>query len=194
MHSKGDKNMRKNLGKQTYFFPLPVLIIGTYDEEGKANAMNAAWGGIHDTDEVYLCLSTDHKTTDNIKLKQEFTIAFADKGHVVEADYVGIFSGTKVDKVKKANLHAIKSEFVDAPIFEEFPVSLDCKVKSLHDDGQTTMVVASILNVSAKEEVMNNGKIDVTKLHIISYEPVTHGYLEMGEKVGQAFKDGLKLK
>ena len=91
--------MRKNFGKKTYFYPLPVLIIGTYDNEGKANAMNAAWGGIYDTNQIYLCLSSNHKTTKNIHLKNEFTISFADAKHVIEADYVGIKSGNKVDKI-----------------------------------------------------------------------------------------------
>lgn len=186
--------MRKNFGKKTYFYPLPVLIIGTYDENKNPNAMNAAWGGVYDTDQVIICLSTDHKTTDNIKLKNEFTISFADASHVVEADYVGIASGNDVDKIKKANLHILQSEFVDAPLFEEFPMALECKVNKITEDDGTTWVVADIINVNADESVLTDGKIDLKKLHIITYDPVGHTYVELGNKVGHAFKDGLKLK
>ncbi|MCH5180776.1 MAG: flavin reductase family protein [Erysipelotrichales bacterium] len=186
--------MRKNFGKQTYFYPLPVLIIGSYDKDNKPNAMNAAWGGIYDTNQVIICLSTDHKTTDNIKLKNEFTVSFADSMHVVEADYVGIASGNDEDKIKKANLHVIKSEFVDAPYFEEFLMTLECRVNKITEDDGTTWVVGDIINVNADESVLTDGKIDLSKLRIISYDPVHHTYVELGNKVGHAFKDGLKLK
>lgn len=187
--------MRKNFGKKTYFYPLPVLIIGTYDKDGNPDAMNAAWGGIHDTDEIFICLSSDHKTTKNIHLKQEFTVSFADAKHVVEADYVGMVSANKVvDKVAKAKLHPQKSEFVDAPYFEEFPMSLDCKVKRLDDDGTTTYLVADIINVAVDEKYLNNGKIETSKLELIAFDSVEGTYIKLGEKVGKAFKDGLKLK
>lgn len=186
--------MRKNFGKKTYFYPLPVLIIGTYDNEGKANAMNAAWGGIYDTNQIYLCLSSNHKTTKNIHLKNEFTISFADAKHVVEADYVGIKSGNKVDKITKANLNPIKSEFVDAPYFKEFPISLDCKVNKMEDDGQTAYVIADIVNVSADESILTNNKIDLDKVDFITFDPVNNKYVKLGTSVGNAFKDGLKIK
>ncbi len=186
--------MRKNFGKNTFFYPLPVLIIGTYDEYGNPNAMNAAWGGIYDTNQVYLCLSSDHKTTDNIKKSQEFSISFADAQHVVQADFVGIISGYEVDKIKKADLTVLRAEYVNAPLFDEFPMSLECKVNKLQEDGETTWVVADIINVSAKEEVLSDGKIDLKKMYLISYDPVCHCYVELGKTVGNAFKDGLKLK
>lgn len=186
--------MRKNFGKKTYFYPLPVLIIGTYDENGKPNAMNAAWGGIYDTNQVIICLSTDHKTTSNIELKKEFTVSFADAKHVVEADYVGIESGNDVDKIEKAKLHVLKSEYVDAPLFEEFPMSLECKIYKISESDGTTWVVGDIINVSVDERVLTDGKIDLKKLQPITYDPVNHTYLELGNKVGNAFKDGLKLK
>ena len=186
--------MRKNFGKKTYFYPLPVLIIGTYDENNNANAMNAAWGGIYDTNQVFICLSSDHKTTKNIHLKKEFTVSFEDSKHVIEADYVGIVSGNKVDKIKKASLHPIKSEFVDAPYFEEFPMSLDCKIEKINDDGQTAYVIANIVNVSMDESILTNNKVDLDKFEVISFDPVNNSYVKVQGKVGDAFKDGLKLK
>lgn len=184
--------MRKNFGQKTYFFPLPVLVVGTYNEDNTVNAMNVAWGGICDYNMVEINLSK-HKTTDNIALRKAFTVSFADSKHVIEADYVGIVSGNDVpNKVEKAGLHIIKSEFVDAPIIEEFPVTLECELIEMTEDYR---VIGKIINVSANEEVLNDkGEIDSTKLNIITYNPVDHTYIELGKTVGHAFKDGLKLK
>ena len=183
--------MRKDFGKQTWFYPLPVLIIGTYDENGNANAMNAAWGGIWDYNQVYVTLSP-HKTTTNINLKKAFTISFADAKHTVEADYVGIVSGNKVpNKLEVAGLHTTKSKFVDAPIIDEFPLTLECKLVS-NNDGT---IIGEIVNVSADESVLDtNGKVDPMKLNAISFDPINNTYIKLGEKVGNAFRDGLKLK
>jgi len=183
--------MRKDFGPKTYFFPLPVLIIGTYNENMTPNAMNAAWGSIYDYNKITISLGS-HKTTDNLLRVKEFTIAFADTAHVKEADYVGIVSGEEVeDKVARANLKVEKAKNVNAPLFVDFPVSLECKVDSLVDGT----LIGSIVNVSADESVLDEtGKIDVSKLHIISYDPVTHTYIEMGQKVGNAFKDGKMIK
>ena len=118
--------MRKNFGKKTWLFPCPVLIIGTYDDNGVPDAMNAAWGGIYDTNQVMLCLSDDHKTAKNILLKKAFTVSFADAKHVVEADYVGIVSANDVpDKLQKAGLTVARSEFVDAPLLTDFPLAIE---------------------------------------------------------------------
>ncbi len=186
----------KNFGPQTYFFPLPVIIISSYDENNSPNAMNAAWGGIHDTNQVHLCLSSDHKTTENIVKKGAFCISFATKELVVESDYFGIKSGNKVpNKIEKAGLHVIKSSFVDAPIIEEYPVTLECKVHSLTEVDGTTYLVGDIINVGAKESVLDEqGKIDVTKCNFITYDSSKHQYIMLGEVVGHAFKDGLKIK
>ena len=128
--------MRKNFGKKTWFYPLPVLIIGSYDENGKADAMNAAWGGIYDSDKVVLCLSENHKTTQNIKKRGAFTVSFADTAHVVEADYVGLVSANEVeDKLERAGFHTTKSEFVDAPLIDELPMMLECKLIKVNEDG-----------------------------------------------------------
>lgn len=184
--------MRKNFGSKPWVYPQPVLIVGTYDENGTPDALNAAWGGQYDVNMVVICLSK-HKTTDNIVKKGAFTVAFADKSHVVEADYVGIVSANDVpDKLAKAGLHTVKSEFVDAPIIEEFPLALECRFVKFNEDGN---VIGEIVNVSADEKVIGpDGKIDPAKLEVIVFDPVGAGYIALGEKVGNAFKDGAKLK
>jgi len=185
--------MRKNFGAKTWVYPMPVFIIGTYDEEGKANAMNAAWAGVYDTNQVMLCLAGDRKTLKNIKLKKAFTVSFADIKNVVAADYVGIVSGNKEpDKVAKAGWHVTKSEFVDAPVIDELPMTLECKLVKINEDG---IVVGDIVNVSADEAVLGeDGLVDSEKLQAIAYDGVHHTYLKVGGKVGNAFSDGKQLK
>lgn len=185
--------MRKNFGKKTWLYPLPVLIIGSYDENGKADAMNAAWGGIYDTNQVILCLSDGHKTTKNIKKKGAFTVSFANADNVVASDYVGIVSANNTpDKMEKAGFHTIKSEFVDAPIINELPMTLECKLVKVNDDGN---IIGEIVNVSADESILGeDGLIDAEKLQAISFDPVHNTYLKFGGKVGNAFIDGNKLK
>ena len=185
--------MRKNFGKKTWFYPLPVLIIGSYDENGKADAMNAAWGGIYDSDKVVLCLSENHKTTQNIKKRGDFTVSFADTAHVVEADYVGLVSANEVeDKLERAGFHTTKSEFVDAPLIDELPMTLECKLIKVNEDGN---IIGEIVNVNADDSVLGeDGMIDATKLQAISYDPIHNTYVKMGEKVGNAFSDGANLE
>ena len=184
--------MRKNFGANTWMYPMPVLIVGTYDEAEKADAMNAAWGGIYDTNQVMLCLG-EHKTTANIRTKGAFTVSFADAAHVVPADYVGIVSANNTpDKMEKAGFHTTKSEFVDAPIIDELPMTLECKLVKFNEDG---IVIGEIVNVSADESILGaDGKVDPAKLQAISFDPVGNTYLVLGEKVGNAFQDGNKLK
>lgn len=185
--------MRKNFGKKTWFYPLPVLVIGSYDENGKADAMNAAWGGIYDSDKVVLCLSENHKTTQNIKKRGAFTVSFADTAHVVEADYVGLVSANEIeDKLERAGFHTTKSEFVDAPLIDELPMTLECKLIKVNEDGN---IIGEIVNVNADDSVLGeDGMIDATKLQAISYDPVHNTYVKMGEKVGNAFSDGANLE
>ena len=187
--------MRKNLKPDTILYPMPVLIIGTYDEKGSPNAMNAAWGGVYDYNKVMICLSS-HNTTDNIRRNGCFTIAFATNELVVESDYVGLVSKNKEpDKIKKAGLTAIKGSVVNAPIFEEYPVTIECKVVEVLNEGEGGgNFVGEIVNISVDEKVLTDGKIDYKKAHFISYDPSTHKYVEMKEEVGQAFKEGLKLR
>lgn len=184
--------MRKNFGAKTWLYPMPVLIIGTYDENGTPDAMNAAWGGIYETNQVMICLADDHKTTENIKRNNAFTVSFATSNTVVACDYVGIVSGNDVpDKFAKAGFHAIKSEFVNAPVIQELPVALECRLIKFNEDG---ICVGEIINVCAEESVLDeNGKPDVKKIDPIIFDGATYDYLNFGEKVGKAFSDGKEL-
>lgn len=184
--------MKKNFGKQTFMYPMPVLIIASYDENGNADAMNAAWGGIHDTNQIGICISPDHKTAKNILLKKAFTVSFADEAHVAECDYVGLVSANKEpEKLKKAGFTVTKSEFVDAPVINELSMCLECELVSF--DETTGYTVANILNVSAEEAVLTEGKIDPSKLKPITYDSVNHKYIALGKIAGNAFSDGKKL-
>ncbi len=186
--------MRKNLKPKPLLYPLPVLIIGTYDEFGTPNAMNAAWGTVWDVDKVGIILSASHKTTKNILLKKAFTVSMADVNNIVEADYVGVVSANDVpNKLEKTNWTIEKSEFIDAPIFKELPLTLECKLVSFDEDSEC--VVGEIVNVSVDENILGeNGKIDLNKFKPIAYDTSNHAYYTLGEKVGNAFSDGLKLK
>lgn len=186
--------MRKNFGSKPMVYPMPVFIIGSYDENGIPNAMNAAWGGISEENEISICLSPDHKTVKNILKTGAFTVSMADAAHVKECDYVGVESANKVpDKFSKAGFHALKSEFVNAPLIEELPMALECKMKSY--DEESCRMVGEIVNVSADERILDaNGMIDVKKLNPITFDPVNNTYITLGEKVGRAFYDGLALK
>ena len=172
---------------------MPVLIVGSYDENKNPNAMNAAWGGMYDTDMIMVCLSHDHKTTENIKKSGAFTVSFATSSTVIPSDYVGIVSANDVpDKFAKAGFHAVKSEYVNAPVIEELPMTVECKLVKFNEDG---ICVGEIVNVSADESILDeNGKVDAKKLDPIIYDSVTHAYWNFGEKVGQAFFDGKKIK
>ena len=186
--------MRKNLKAKAYIYPLPVLIVGTYDENGTPDAMNAAWGTVCDTTQVSICLSATHKTVKNLLKTKAFTVAIADAENVIPADFVGVVSANSVpDKITKAGWHVSKSEFVNAPVIEDLPLVLECKLVSYNNE--TEICVGEVVNVSADERILDkNGKIDLTKFNPICYDCDTHGYYTLGEKVGQAFSDGLKLK
>lgn len=183
--------MRKNLGIKPCLYPEPVLIIGTYDEDGVPNAMNAAWGGIHNDDEIYICLSDDHKTVKNLLNRGAFTVSFGTVNMLDACDYVGIVSGNDVkDKFTKAGFTAMKSEFVDAPLINELKMSIECVVKSYSNEE----LIGRIVNVSVDEDVMTDGKVDISKLRPIIYDGLNRDYIEFGKKVGKAFSDGNRLK
>ena len=186
--------MRKNFGAKPYTYPQPVLIIASYDENGTPDAMNAAWGGISDDTQISMCLSAGHKTVKNILKRKAFTVSMADAAHVAACDYVGIVSANDVpDKLEKAGFHTTRSEFVDAPLIDELPLALECRLVSY--DEESCRMVGEIVNVSAEEGVLDeNGKIDPGKLQPITFDPVNNAYLKLGEKVGNAFRDGLALK
>lgn len=181
---------RINFGPKPFIYPMPVLIVGTYDENGVPNAMNAAWGAITDMNEITISMSP-HKTTENLLKNGAFTVSFATEETVIACDYVGVETASKVpDKFAKAGFHATKSENVNAPLIDELPMALECKVKSYEDE----ILIGEIVNVCADERVLTDGKIDPKKLKPIAYDPVNHTYLGLGEVVGKAFQDGLQLK
>lgn len=184
--------MRKNFGPKPMLYPMPVFIIGTYNADGTPNAMNAAWGGMADTELISICLG-EHRTTENIFARKAFTVSMADAANVVAADYVGIVSGGKIpNKVEKAGWHTTKSEFVDAPLIDELPMALECEFVSYDDNSG--LLIGKVVNVGAEESILTDGVIDLNKFHPITYDPCGHGYYTLGEKVGNAFSDGKKLK
>lgn len=185
--------MRKNFGAKPILYPQPVFIIASYDENGAADAMNAAWGGISESNELSMCLSAGHKTVKNILARKAFTVSMATADTVVACDYVGLVSGNNVkNKLEKAGFHAVKSEFVDAPIIEELPMAVECKLISY--DPESCRMVGEIINVCADERILTEGNIDPMKLQPITYDGMNHAYYVLGEKVGNAFKDGAALK
>lgn len=175
-------------------YPQPVLIIASYGEDGTPDAMNAAWGMIMDYKKIGMVLASEHKTVKNILAKGAFTVSMADAEHMAAADYVGIVSANNVpDKFARAGFHATKSEFVDAPVIDELPMTLECRLERY--DEELELLIGEIVNISADERILDeNGKIDPKKLQPISFDPVHNDYLALGDKVGNAFKDGLQLK
>ena len=184
--------MRKDLGVKTYLFPMPVLMIATYNEDDTVDVMNMAWGGICDTDKVALNITESHKTAANIKARGAFTISVADVDHLAEADYFGIASANRVsDKFERSGLTATKSAHVDAPIVEEFPVTCECEVLELHRCEWGFRVVGKIVNVSVREDVLDaEGEVDPVKVGAFVFDTFKSGYYALGEKVGQAWDSG----
>lgn len=185
--------MRKNFGAKPIIYPQPVFIIGSYAEDGTPDAMNAAWGGISEANELSMCLSANHKTVKNILERKAFTVSMATADTVVPCDYVGMVSGNDTpDKLEKAGFHTEKSQFVDAPIILELPMAAECKLISY--DPESCRMVGEIVNVCADESVLTDGKIDPAKLRPITYDGMNHAYYVLGERVGSAFSDGKALK
>lgn len=187
--------MRTKLKLTEGIFPMPVLMIATYNKDGSVNVMNAAWGTMVERDIVALNLSEGHKTVQNIKARGAFTVSIADAAHVVEADYFGVESGNKVsDKLARSGLTAGRAETVDAPVINEFPLCLECEFIEYQGGEYGCGVIGRVVNVTADERVMADGKVDISRVDAIAFDPYTHGYYRVAERVGEAFKDGLKLK
>ena len=183
--------MRKNIKTTEAIFPMPVLMIATYNEDGSVDVMNAAWGTMLSRNQVILNLTESHKTVKNIKERKAFTVSIADSKHVVEADYLGIVSGNNTpNKFENTKLTATRSENVDAPIINEFPICMECEFIEYNDCG----VLGKVVNTTADENVMNGDNVDITKVSAIAFDPYTHGYYKVEERIGNAFKDGLELK
>ena len=178
-------------GNQSTITPECVFIIGTYDENGVPNAMNAAWGMQSDMSEITLMLGK-HKTTENFEKTGAFTVAFGTADTVLISDYFGVETGAKVNKIEKAGCHTHKSAHVNAPIIEEYPLTLECRVKSW--DPETGYLIGEIVASQADESILTDGKVDLGKLRPIIFDPSFNAYRVVGEVVGKAFSDGLKLK
>ena len=187
--------MKKDLGKVPAVYPMPVLMIATYDENGKVDVMNAAWGMICGMDKIALCISEPHKTTKNIRKLGAFTVALADAAHVKEADYFGIASGNNTeDKFERTGLTAVKSDKVNAPVIDEFPVTMECELAEIVTTDNFHSVIGNIVNVKADEEVLDeNGKINPEKLNALIFDQFRSGYYVSGEKAGQAWSSGKEL-
>lgn len=186
----------KSFGPKAWVLPQPVLIIGTYDSEGKANAMNAAWGGQWDNHQIMISMGS-HKTTENLNLCGDFTVAFATKQTLVEADFVGVVSAKKdSSKMEKTGWTAVPSENVKAPVFTDFPMTLECRIKEkLYESETGYYIIADIVNILADEKyLVQDGNPDVEKLDLITFDPCHMGYIALGQKVGNAFSDGQKIK
>jgi len=186
----------KSFGKKAWLLPQPVLIIGTYDENGNPNAMNAAWAGQWDNNEIMISMGK-HKTTDNLNRKGEFTVAFATADTMTSADFVGIVSmKNDPEKIKKTGWTAIKSENVEAPVFKELPMTLECRIKEKLNESETGYyIIAEIVNILCDERFLaEDGKPDVEKMKLITFDPIHLGYLQLDKRIGNAFSDGKSLK
>lgn len=176
--------------------PQPVLIIGTYNSDGTPNAMNAAWGGQWDAKEIMICMGA-HATTENLDRCGEFTVAFATRETLTASDFVGIVSA-KSDplKMQKAGWTSVKAGHVDAPVFTDFPMTMECRIlRKIDESADGYCLVAEIVNILVDEAYLaEDGKPDVERMGLITYEPVHHGYVELGKRVGNAFADGKRLK
>ena len=187
--------MKKSLGAKPLIYPQPVLIVSTYGEDGTPDAMNVAYGGIVNSNRLQINIGVRHKTSENIKAKKEFTVGIADVKNMIPADYVGIVSGNDTpDKMEKTGWTLVKSKTVDAPVIDELPITLECRLEEMNQYDQTYRVVAEIVNALVDDSVLTEeGTVDATKLQAISYDPSTHAYLKLGSPVGQAFEDGNKI-
>lgn len=186
----------KNFKPKAWLLPQPVLIIGTYNVDGTPNAMNAAWGGQWDYEEIVISLGS-HATTDNLNRCGEFTVAFATKDTLVAADYVGLVSAKKQpDKMERTGWKSVKAGNVNAPVFDCFPMTMECRVKEkIHESETGVYLVAEIVNILCDEKYLaEDGKPDIEKMSLITFDPVHNGYVALGTRVGSAFHDGLALK
>ena len=185
----------KSFGTKSWMLPQPVLIVGTYNADGTPNAMNAAWGGQWDAKEIMISMGA-HATTENLDRCSDFTVAFATKATMVAADFVGIVSAKNDPaKMQKAGWTAVKSEHVEAPVFTDFPMTMECRIlRKIDESEEGYYIVAEIVNILVDEKYLGeDSKPDVSKMGLITYEPVSHGYVALGERVGNAFADGKKL-
>lgn len=187
--------MKKQITATEAIFPMPVLLISTFNADGTVDVMNAAWGTMLERNRVALNLTETHRTVENIKARKGFVIHIADARHVVEADWFGVVSGKKEpEKFAKSGMTFTKSDIVDAPIINELPIAIECEFVEYQNDATGMGVIGKVLRTSVEEANLKDGKVDIDSLEAIAFDPYTHGYYKVGNRVGEAFKDGLKLK
>ncbi len=187
--------MKKQIKTTEAIFPMPVLLISTFNEDCSVDVMNAAWGTMLDRDVVALNLTETHKTVQNIKARGGFVIHIADAKHVAEADFFGVVSGNKEpEKFKKSGLSFVKSDIVDAPVINELPIAMECEFIEYQNDDTGIGVIGKVLRTSVEEEHLKDGRVDIDSVEAIAFDPYTHGYYKVGGRVGEAFRDGLKLR
>ena len=187
--------MKKNLGTVQAVYPMPVLMVAAYDETGRVNVMNAAWGMICNSDRIALFIDEDHKTTQNLLKTKAFTVSLADRAHMEAADFFGIATGNKMpDKFERSGCHAVRSAFVNAPVIEEFPVVMECELAEVVSTESFYAIVGKIVNTAAEERVLSeNGKVDPAKLDALIFDQFQHGYYVTGEQAGKAWNAGVGL-
>ena len=186
----------KSFGQKSWMLPQPVLIIGTYNNDGTPNAMNAAWGGQWDSKEIMISMGV-HATTENLARCGEFTVAFATKDTMVASDFVGIVSAKNdLEKMQKTGWTSTKAENVNAPVFTDFPMTMECRIlRKIDESEEGYYIVAEIVNILVDEAYIGeDGMPDVEKMQLITYDPIHKGYIALGERVGNAFSDGKELK
>ncbi len=182
---------RKNFGPNHALMttPQPCVMIATWNKDHTPDVMMAAWAGQYDYNQIVISLSK-HKTTENLELTGAFTVSFADERTVAESDYFGLVSGNKVpDKVAKVGFTVTPSPNVDAPIINEYPLTLECKVVSWNGG----VLIGEIVNMSADESILTDGKVDLGKLRPIVFDAAANTYRAIGEVVGQAWGSGKKF-
>jgi len=187
--------MKKDLGVAPAVYPMPVLMVAAYDEHGRVNVMNAAWGMICDMDKIALFIGEGHKTTQNILKTKAFTVSIADRDHMDVADYFGIATGNKTpDKFERTGYHAVRSSRVNAPVIDEFPVAMECELAEVVETETMYCIVGRIVNVAAEESVLSeNGKVNPSKLNALIFDQFQNGYYVTGEQVGRAWNAGAAL-
>ncbi|MBR4233679.1 MAG: flavin reductase [Bacteroidales bacterium] len=179
---------RKNFGPSHALVttPQPCVMIATWDENKNPDVMMAAWAGQYDHNQIVISLSK-HKTTENLEKTGAFTVSFADERTVAESDYFGLVSGNQVpDKVAKVGFTVTPSPNVDAPIVDQYPLTLECRVVSFGDG----ILIGEVVNQSADESILTDGKIDLTKLKPIVFDAAGMCYRALGEEVGKAWGAG----
>lgn len=186
---------KKDLGVKPYTFPMPTLMIGTYNEDDSVDVMMMAWGGVCAEDMVALNLEADHKTVANLRKRKAFTLAVPGTDTLKESDYFGLASGNKVnDKFERSGLHAVKSDKVDAPVITEYPLTMECTVEKFEDEPYGLRILGRIVNTLADESVLDElGRVDAGKLHAFAFDQMRNGYYAVDQKIGQAWNAGAEL-